>query len=683
MKVISLDFELCSTLDLTVCGTDVWTKHPKTTPIVCGFAIDYGEPEVIQFDDIAPRLTDQWSLSDQNENELLVAVQDGAEIHAWNANFEWNVWNNICVPRFEWPTLPIERFHCVMASASCAGLPMNLNDAAKAVGSPHVKDKLGQALMMRMAKPRRFDSKGEPVWWHRSDDEAWAKLTPAARAKAQLKVDQMLTDLIAYNVKDVLAEREVHLRIPRMTKRERDVWLADQRMNARGLPVDADLLTKLHEITLQELIDLNREICRITKGAVPSSTTHAKLLQWVQLRGYPHKSLEKDTLGPFIGSHEFFELDLDVQDVLTLRAEAAKTSTAKLKSVAAYSQLDDRARNLIQYGGAVRTLRWAGRGPQIQNFPRPTLKNPEDAISEIKLGMDAPGLRMIFGQPLDVVSSCLRGVFAAPAGSCFAVADYTSIEAIVLSWLAEFEPRLNVFRRKEDIYLFTAKGVGSDNRQLGKVLTLACGYGMGHVKFLSTANGPPYNLDLTLPEAQVAVAEFRRANAPIVALWHACEACAGNAILNPGTAYTFKRLKFRMANPNGRLAKSLLMELPSGRNLVYRNARVQSGRIVFWGVDQYTKQWREQDTYGGKLVENATQAVARDLLADAVVELEALALTGALCTTVHDEIVAEVYEDAAPGFLARMLDVMAHPEPWAAGMPVSAKGDILARYGKL
>ena len=594
---------------------------------------------------------------------LLNAVDDGAEIHAWNANFEFNVWNNICVPRFGWPALGIERFWCTMCAAACAGLPMSLDQAALAVGSLYVKDKTGHLNMMRMARPR---SRNPLRWWHEED--------PAK-----------LAQLVAYNLDDVRAEREVHKRVPKMTPREREIWLVDQDMNARGLPVDGKLLEAMREITLQELLRLSAGINVLTGGYVTASSQNARLLDWCQKRGYPHPTLERETLSAFIGTHEFFQLDLDVQDVLTLRAEASKTSTAKLLALQNYASTDGYARNLIQYGAAVRTLRWGGRGPQIQNFPRPVIQasNIAPAIDVIldDLNTATDTLRTLYGNPLDVISSCLRGVFRTPQGWSFVVCDYSAIEAVVLAWLAEFEPLLGVFRRKEDVYVVTAAGVGSTNRQLGKVLRLACGYGMGHVKFQETANKAPYNLNLTIGDAHGAVTAFRTSNAPIVQLWHGVEATARNAILRPSDTLRFKKLGFRMAHPKGRLAGALLMELPSGRNLVYRNARLENGRIVFWGVDQMTRRWKQLDTYGGKLVENATQAVARDLLADSVVELEQRR-PGVALTTVHDEIIAMTEDVYAEGLLARMKTIMSNPPAWGHGLPLSSSGSISKRYGK-
>ena len=467
-----------------------------------------------------------------------------------------------------------------------------------------------------------------------------------------------------------------------MTRREREIWLVDQAMNNRGLPVDQKLLTCLVEVTFEEMIRLNGEIHLLTQGAVHGSTQNQRLLSWLQVNGYPLETLEREALTEFIGSPRFHALDATVRGVLELRAEASKTSTAKLKSIAAFSKTDDFARNLTQYGGAVRTLRWSGRGPQIQNFPRPIVKHVDEAIEQILLGINGDGLRTLFGKPLDVVSSCLRGVFKATPGNSFVICDYHAIEAIVLAWLAEDEKLLDVFRRGDDVYVATAAGVGSTSRTLGKVLRLACGYGMGHVKFQSTANAAPYFLNLTIAQALDAVTKFRSANGPIVSLWHGVENMAKRAIMNPSDVFTYRKLTLRMASDVGRLRGALLMTLPSGRNLVYRNARLEMGRIVFWGVHQVTKQWSEQDTYGGKLVENATQAIARDLLADAIVDLDRH-WPNTLCTTVHDEIVAMVDDEKADALLVAMKEVMSLPPLWGAGLPLSCNGAVAKRYGKI
>lgn len=651
---LHLDLELASTLDLRKVGVDVWSRHPSTIPIVISWAVNDGAVHTFDWTDasVVPY-----------EQDMLDLVYFGAEIHAWNAAFERLIWNRVLTRKAFYPALALERFHCTMAQAANAGLPMALDDAATAVGSPHIKDKQGHANMLRMARPRSIEQDGTPHWWH-------------------LESIPKLEHLRKYNAADVEAEREIWRRIPKMSRRERKIWLVDQRMNDRGLPVDHDLLGALGGITLDELLRINAEIKRITQGMVESSNQHARLLGWLQSHGYPHGDLRKDTIAEFIGTEGFYELDTDTQDVLRLRAEAAKTSTAKLRSMAAFAQADGRARHLVQYAGAVRTLRWAGRGPQIQNYPRPDkpiAKNSTLIIREILQGMPADGLRLLFGRPLDVVASCLRPVFKAPKGFKLVVCDYHAIEAIVLAWLADFQELLDVFRRGEDVYIFTANQIGSDNRQMGKVIRLACGFGMGAGRFQETAAA--YGVKLLFSESDAAVRGFRQTNKPIVSLWYSYESAARKAILYPDQLFTVGKVKFRMGRKDGRAAGALLIEKPSGGHLVYRDAAIEDGRIVYWGVHQTTRQWTKIDTYGGKLVENVTQAVARDLLADTMVEFDDRH-PDALLTTVHDEIVALAPEHTARLVFLDLKGLMSTPPAWASGMPLSAAGYVADRYSK-
>jgi DNA polymerase family A len=650
-NVVHLDLELAGTLDLREVGVDVWAHHPKTTLILVGFAINDDPAQCFSWNDGLGWPTLKY--------ELMREAAAGTPIHAWNAAFERTIWNAIMV-KGGMPVLPLEQFHCTMATAANAGLPMALDDAAAALATEHQKDKWGHSNMLRMARPRGFDTNGEARWWH-------AESIPHLSALAD------------YNAKDVEAERDIYRRIPRMTQAERDIWLIDQRMNDRGLPVDRELLGMLGGITLDELLRLNQRIARITKGEVANSSQRGKLFEWLKHEGYTAPDLRKDTLKDFIGSSDFYDMTAEGQEVLELRAEAAKTSTAKLNRMEHFTQRDGRARHLVQYGGAVRTLRWAGRGPQIQNYPRPSIKNVRGAIDEILNGMPAEGLRLCFGKPLDVVASCLRGCFKAPSGSKFVVCDYHAIEAIVLGWLADDQKLLNVFRRGDDVYVYTANEIGSSDRQLGKVIRLACGYGMGPSKFKDTAK--TYGLILSMMESEDAVLRFRNASRRIVGYWYACEGAAKNAILFPGQGFVVGKVKFRMALKTGKVAGALLIEKPNGGTLVYRDAKVTNGRISYWGVHQTTRQWTEIDTYGGKLVENITQAVARDLLAEAMKTFDAI-YPEALLTTVHDEIIAQSQAADASLMLADLKQIMSTPPSWGEGLPLSAAGYVADRYAK-
>ena len=668
-QVVHLDLEAASTVDLRQVGVDVWAHHPGTRLILVGYAIDDkpaknftwggGLPwDVGHFDLMASTVRNAEL---HTAYDLARAIERGAEIHAWNANFERILYNAIMVPR-GFPRVPPDHFHCTMAAAANAGLPMSLDDAALAAGAPHVKDKQGHANMLRMARPRGFEPNGDPRWWH---------------VESQPKMDA----LRAYNLADVEAERDIHRRVPRMTKREREIWLIDQRMNDRGMPVDDNLIAQLEAITEEELRFLNKRLAHVTRHEVQSFTQSGRLLSWLTKHGYPLSDVSKGTLQEFMSSPEFYDLRGEVQEVLQLRREAAKTSTAKLKALRNFSQRDGRARHLVQYGGAVRTMRWAGRGPQIQNFPRPVIKHVEEAIKQIELGMPCEGIRAIFGNPLDVVSSCLRGVFKAPNGYSFVVCDFHSIEAIVLGWLAGFKDLLDVFRRGEDVYVYTAAGIGSTDRQLGKVLRLACGYCMGAAKFQQTAKS--YGITLSGEESSNAVSRFRASNRPIVNLWYAYESAAKNAVSFPDQQFHVGPTRFRMGARDGRAKGALLIEKPSGGTLIYRDATIENGSIRYWGVHQTTRQWVQIDTYGGKICENCTQAVARDLLASAMREFDALH-PNALLTTIHDEIVALAWNAGAiaPRMLNDLKRIMSDPPVWAPDMPLSAAGYIADRYAK-
>jgi len=652
--LVHLDVELSGVSDLKKVGADVWTKRKDTHPTVLSFAIDDNPIDTLVFDSKNTHKSTAGA-----RERLAVVTHPDTQILAWNAPFEFGVWNNILADRFQWPRIPLSQFHCVMATAACAGLPMSLDQAADACGSLFVKDKKGAANMKRMARPRREDPL---TWWHLTSDE---------------KLDA----LIEYNRADVEAERAIWQIIPRMTANERALWLIDQKMQLAGLPVDSDLLDKLAKLTEHEMHHLNFMLDAVTQGVVTSFTQNTRILHYVQARGYPRDSLARDVLEEFMGHPLFQRLPLDAQEVLQLRLDAAKTSTAKLASIKEFSQIDGNARHLAQYGGAVRTLRWAGRGPQIQNFPRPIIKDVPGAIDAIKKGADDQALRLIWGKPLDVVSSCLRGVFCAPKGKLLVVCDYSAIEARVVAWLSLHGAMLQVFQRGDDVYVFAAQQQGSNNRQFGKVLILACGYGMGAAKFQETAL--VYGVELTLDEADLAVQNWRSANWPIVNAWYSCEQQAMRAISNPRMSFPVNGLlEFRMGKPDGKLAGALLMTLPSGRRVVYRDARIVDGGVVYNGVNQYTRKWEELRTYGGKLIENATQATARDIMADALVKLDAAGWGDNLRQTVHDEIIAIADEGDAQELFDAMRVVMRAGPAWAKGLPLAATGYVNERYAK-
>lgn len=662
MRALHLDFETCSAVNLKAVGAYVYARHPSTQVICASYALDDG---VVCSTDFRTQL--------DGLRHVDTLIQDNVTLHGWNVVFERLIWNHVVAPKMGFDPLFPDQTVCTMATGACYGLPLKLEVAARVAGSPHLKNTDGHGVMLRMARPRQI---AVPyVWWHETDPSK-------------------LAALIDYNRDDVEAERAISKLLPRMTYFERRVWLADQRMADRGMPVDTDFLVEAFKMTSSEMTRLSNSLAVITQNEVTSVNQVGKLTAWLQARGYP--------TGFGIGKEDIetvlrlpTNLSPSALVALSIRQEAAKSSTAKLKTIDQFAPKSERAHGLIQYGGAVRTLRWAGRGPQIQNFPRPSIKHVGIAANAIAKGIDIECLRELFGSPLEVISSCLRGAFKAPTGKKLVVCDFSGIEARVLAWLAGHVKSLNVFRRGEDIYTATARSIGSNNRQLGKVLVLACGYGMGPDRFRETANGPPYSLGLTLLQAKDAVYAYRDANPEIVVYWRASEDAFHNVLTNDNKTFyaTVEGInghwappvRYRWAQHKG-LGGALLIELPSGRHLVYRGARIGStqsfgrDRIVYEGND-FNHNWSLIETWGGKIVENITQAVARDLLAYALIDLSDTH-DDELLATVHDEVIGLTDEADAQTLYDDMRVAMQTIPPWAKGLPLAAAGFIAERYGK-
>jgi DNA polymerase bacteriophage-type len=652
-----VDFETTSAVSLPRIGAHKYARDPSTRILCFAYAID-GDDPYVWFPELSlpPR-------------DLLTAVSNSAlELHAWNAAFEYQIWN-ICGRVHGLPPLPLERFYCSMARGLYWGVPPKLEQAAIVLRTNVEKDKAGAALMRKMMKPRSHRD-GSITWWDRDEPD-------------------LLIPLGEYCAQDVRAERGIARRLRPMPAEERRLWLLDQRMNNRGLKVDVEAVSAMQRVVDSEIERVGLGLAALTDGQITAPTQTARLLQYLQGEGVAIDSLDKRTLpvalkDPLSDRH---------RQILTLYQQGAKSSTAKLRSMMNYLGADDRIRGLTQYGGALRTLRWAGRGPQIQNYPRPTKAiNARIALRGILSGVDAATIDFVHGNPMDVVSQCLRGAYVAADGHAFAVCDYSGIEARVVAWLAGQEDVLDVFRRDLDIYIKAARDVGSNDRNLGKVLVLACGFGMGPKRFRVSA--AHFGVEVDEDEAKHAVYGWREANRFIRALWHNVDDIVRMVIkerVSDRWVWTdSKRVCFRMATDE-RLAGAMLMKLPSGRHIVYREARVEEiindpdgaadveEVIRYDGLD-WSKKWTRIRSWGGKFVENMTQAVARDLLADALLQLDDD--SGDLLTTVHDEIIAEPLEERADARLEEMKAVMGSPPPWACGLPLKAEGAVMARYGK-
>ena len=596
-------------------------------------------------------------------------VESGGLVVAHNAQFEFMIWNNIMVPRYGWPPLQLSQVRCTMAAAYSMALPGALDNLAVALGLDYRKDSEGRRVMLQLSQPRSTDPL---VWW---DDPA------------------KLARLYEYCKQDVIVEREAHKHLVALSDSEQQLWQLDQRINMRGVHFDRAAVTAAKHMADAEKRRLDTNMQALTGGYVGTCNSHAALCEWIQLQGVPIDGVAKpEVLDALSG-----ELPASVRAALLLRQEAAKSSTAKLKSMLAAASADDRIRFMLQFHGAS-TGRWAGRRVQLHNMPRPVL---EQADIEQCIALVSEGRRdevdMLYGRPLDVIASSLRGMIDAAPGTDLMAADFANIEGRVLAWLAGEEWKLQAFRDYDaghgpDIYKLTyarsfnvpIEGVSKDDRQVGKVEELALGY-QGWVGAFQTM-ARAYNVEVSDERAAEIAKSWRAAHPAIRAYWPALEDAAIAATRNPDRTYAVGRVAFR------RHEQFLWLQLPSGRVLCYPypevilktrtfddGSQVTRDALTYIGEDSTTHKWGTIDTYGGKLAENITQAVSRDILAEAMLRLDALGAQ--IVLHVHDEVVIEI-SGINPLTAQKFGQIVAESPTWAAGLPIATAAWRGKRYRK-
>lgn len=649
---VSIDFETRSLTDLKYSGVQRYVEDPYTDPWCMAWAVGDGPVHL-------------WELGEPFPDDLYALVLEGCELHAWNAAFEYWVWNGP-FQRHGAPPVPLERFHCTMVRAAAVALPRKLERAAKVLLPDVEKDMAGNRLSLQMAKPRSLRPDGTPVWWD---------------------VEEKRRRLGAYCRQDVVVERMLGAKLPALPESERRLWLLDQHSNNRGVRVDLELVAGAQYLVDVVVGEANERIRELSDEVIPAVTDHNAIRHWINGRGVDTDTISKDWLEETLTSSA--ELAPDVREVLTLRQLNGLTSVAKLPRFPLAVGEDGRIRGMIQFMAAD-TGRWGGRGVQPQNLPRGDGVYWDERAVQLVKDRDREQLELLYGPAMPVVSAMLRGCFISEEGCDLLCVDYSQIEARVLAWLAGQWDVLEAFRTHGKVYELQAEKIygipyeqvekGSEERQMGKVTVLAAGYQMGGRGFRKQAD--KYGIAISEERADEVIGIFRTANDRIVQLWYDCEDAAKRAVRYPGEITCVGHLSFQM---RGRF---LTMLLPSGRRLWYCAAHLaevttpwgaQKESICYWGNDSRRGgAWSKMYTYGGKLVENATQAVARELMADAYPRLEEAGYPVLL--TVHDEIICEVPEGV--GTVAEMETIMCDTPSWAEGCPVAAEGWRGKRYRK-
>jgi DNA polymerase len=648
--MLSIDFETRSTVDLRKTGVYPYAQH-ETTDVYCMAYALPGKPIQV------------WEPGDDVPLEVVEAAFDGTTLCAWNAQFERIIWDNIMVPRYGFPALQLEQWHCTASQAALMSLPRSLDQASKALGVATEKDMAGNRLMQTMCRPRRIEDDGTIVWWTERD-----------------RVER----LKEYCATDVQVEQLIAEKLAAFPEKEQSLYLLDQRINDRGLAIDLDLVQAGDRLLGEAFERAGRKLSELTGGHCRTVTNTGCMADWIEkVKGYQVNSLDKKAVVEMLERID----DPEVTAVLQLRQDTGKTSTAKLKAMKEAACSDGRVRGTLLFAGASRTGRWSGRLVQPHNFPRPENPNPEAAIPDVLDG-NLDVIEMLYGPAPQVVSDLLRACITCHPEKQLIAADFSAIEARVLAWITGQDDLVEAFATGADVYKRMAGAIygcdpseiNKDQRQMGKMAVLGCGYGMGGPKFRTSVRDM-VGVDLPDEEAKRIVDAYRRTHPEIVSFWYETERAAIQAVENPGEVQEAGKVKF------ARKGSWLICALPSGRKLWYCLPVVieqetpwgeMRPQLEFTGMVSMTRKWARQTMYGGRWAENIVQAVARDLLADAMLRLEDAGYS--VVGSVHDEIITEV--KAGFGSVEEVETLMSVVPEWAEGCPLAAEGWSSNRFKK-
>lgn len=645
IRHLSIDLETRSDVDIGKCGSYRYAQSDAFEILLLAYAFDDDPVTVIDLkcgehipDDVFSALTDERVIK-----------------HAFNAAFEW--W---CLNQAGYET-PIGQWRCTMINALYHGLPGSLDAVGKVLKLDDDKQKLGtgKALIRYFCNPcKPTKTNGGRTWNNpEHDPDKWALFKE-------------------YNARDVEAEREILHRLWKldpMPETEEEYWRMDIGINARGVRVDRGLVEGAIELGARANDELLARAVEITGLENPKSPKQLK--EWLSERlGREVKSTAKDAVEKMLAEED---LPPDVREVLEIKQKLGKTSTAKFDAMEQCKGPDDRVRGTMQFYGANRTGRWAGRNVQTQNLPRNFLGTLDTARSLVK-ARDYKALQMVYGNVPDTLSQLIRTAFIPSEGNKFIVSDFSAIEARVLAWLTEEEWVEQVFADGGDIYCETASqmfrvpvvkhGINGELRQRGKVATLALGYGGGTGALVNMGA-----IKMGIPEDELPdiVSMWRSSRPKTVQFWKRLENAAKKTIV-------MKKPEFR-ATINGRLTLQyesgyLTVELPAGRKLWYREPHFAPGKfdktaIWFSGVNQTTKKWERMQTFGGKLTENVVQAIARDCLAVTLYRCVKAGYQPVM--HIHDEIVIDAPPEQQ---LEDVNRIFAESIPWAPGLILKGAG---------
>ena len=651
---LTIDFETRSNDKLRDCGAARYAEGESTQIVCLAWKIDDDETQIW----ISPY---PFGWNNPIPRELRAALDDpDCIVEAHNVLFEYHIYKRKLEP-LGWPPIHPERWRDSMAASAHRSLPLSLDEVGIALDLDTRKDPRGKYLINALSKPKKATKK-LPERFNEDPD--------------------LYMEFYDYCIQDVETEHTVSERVGDLPDSELDIFRLDFTANNRGVAIDTDAVDAALDLVEQAKDKLEAELFELTEGFITTGGQRDKIIEWLQSQSVPITDLQSETVDVLVG-----RTSGKAKRLLEIRQSLSKSSVTKLEKMKACTMVDGRARGLLQYSGAHRTGRWAGRLIQPQNFPRP---NPEDDMDELIEAIrtrDIDAVEM-YGPVLDIVSRALRGFIKAGEGKSFFVADFAQIEARVLAVLAKERDLIHAFENNEDVYSKLATEIygrpinkkdNPDERFVGKEATLGLGYQMGAARFHDELEkkGAPQSMEF----CQEVVDIFRGKYPRIKAMWNGIEHRALQACLHINTTCKWGDLKFRSDGEN------LKIKLPSGRIMYYNKPELietttpwgdPALKLTYMGYNNKTgsRKWARISTYGGMLTENIVQSVSRDILAAAMLRVERNKYPVVL--TVHDEIICE----CANGDVAEFEKLMSARPDWASQYPIKAEGFKAQRYQK-
>lgn len=643
MRTLHIDIETYSDVDIGKCGLYRYAESDAFEVLLFAYAFDEEEPQVFDL----TRYSFPVFLKDALQDPGILKV-------AHNASFE-----RVCLSRYLGIRLDPHQWHCTMVHASMCGYPLALGQVAKAMGFPEdkQKDMAGKRLINFFCKP--------------------CKATKANGGRTRNMPEDDMNKWLAfkaYNRQDVVTEQAIFEKLSApIPDTERSFYVMDQQINDYGVLIDVDMVRSVMRYGKAHELALRQECADLTRGLNIHSVIQLK--DWLtEQEGRPIGQLTKEAV------ENLLKEDLQPQSrrVLELRQETGQTSVKKYEAFDRAVCSDGRMHGIFQFFGA-RTGRWAGRLVQPQNFPRNEFDDIELA-RKLCQEKDFESLDMLYGSLNGVFKTLIRTVIIPPEGKKFAIADYSAIEARVLSWIADEHWRMDVFRKGGDIYCASASqmfgvpvkkhGINGHLRMKGKIAELALGYG-GGIAAMKAFNAD--KLGMTEEDMKNVVIKWRAANPHIRSFWYEVESAVKKAVQLHTQAKIRHGIIIRYD------CDTLYIRLPSGRDLAYVEPRFDhGGGFSYMGLNT-AKQWGRIKSWGGKLVENIIQAIARDCLAEAMLRIHK---DYHIVMHIHDEVVVEVPEETADDDLKEIESRMGAPVKWAPGLYLTADGFISGYYRK-